>query len=388
MLDLELVYRETLRRCAPDGLVRAAVTADMPRHVAAIGKCAAAMVQGFGKADSGFAVVPNGYPLPDGIEVMTGGHPSMNDNSFRAGEDLLRFVDSHPEITFLISGGGSACVEVPLSPFFSRDDVRMVNERLIAAGIAIGEINIVRKHLSAIKGGRLGARVRGRSVSLIYSDVSTGDLASVASGPTVPDRSTREQAIEILRHAGGCDRIIAILRHEDVPETVRAIANATAVVVADNRVLIETASALIAEHGLHPVSLDTQIESDVDAAACALVDRASRLEENEVLVAGGEPTVVVRGNGRGGRCSELAIRFAMEWRSGPARALFGSSDGVDGNSGAGAFVVDVPAPIDRHAAAAALASSDSAPAAAGIGRAIIMRPTGNNLRDLYLVARG
>ncbi|HUP46246.1 MAG TPA: DUF4147 domain-containing protein [Thermoanaerobaculia bacterium] len=388
MLDLERIYRETLRRCAPDVLVRRAVRPGLPRHVVAIGKCAAAMVDGFGEIESGFAVVPRGYPLPgmSKVEVMEGGHPEIDAGSVRAGRELLRWVDSHPEITFLISGGGSACADVPLEPFFSEDDLQLVNRRLVAAGIPIRAINIVRKHLSAIKGGRLAARVRERSVSLIYSDVASGDLASVASGPTLPDRSTRAEAAAILRDVGGCDRIVAVLGNDDVPETVREIGNAEAMLIADNGTLVETAAALIAEAGRQPVRWPGQIETDVATAAHELAVRLRTMQPNEVIVAGGEPTVVVQGGGRGGRCSELAVRFAMEAGI-EACALFGSSDGVDGTSGAAGFEVEVPAAIEERDREA-LERSDSAPAASRIGRPIIMPPTGNNLRDLYLVARG
>ncbi|HEU4521744.1 MAG TPA: DUF4147 domain-containing protein [Thermoanaerobaculia bacterium] len=385
MLDLELIYRESLRRCEPGALVRRVVTPDMPRTIAAIGKCAAAMAEGIPDPAGVLAVVPKGYP---GTNVIHGGHPQIDDDSFRAGEALLRFVDAHADITFLISGGGSACAEVPLAPFFTRDDVRLLNDRLIAAGLPIRDINTVRKHVSAIKGGRLAARVRGRSVSLVYSDVATGDLASVASGPTVPDASTKNEAIDILQRVSGCHRIVAALRNAEVPETVREIGNTEVVLVADNNTLVETAAELIRDAGLEPVRWPEQIESDVSTAARQLAERAAQLDRHEVLVAGGEPTVVVGGSGRGGRCSELAVRFALDWQANHhVRALFGSSDGVDGNSGAAGFLIDVPAAFDRGAAAAALESSDSASAASRIGRPIIMPPTGNNLRDLYLVAR-
>ena len=104
-------------------------------------------------------------------------------------------------------------------------------------------------------------------------------------------------------------------------------------------------------------------------------------------MAGGEPTVVVRGAGKGGRCSELAVRFALATNEQHLVALFASSDGVDGSSGAAGFAMDLPAPLDRARVEAALAASDSAGIASKIGRPIIIPPTGNNLRDLYLVAR-
>lgn len=398
VVDLESVYRQTLSRCAPDVLIHGVVTSDAPRDVVAIGKCAGALLDGLDSVLTvrrALAILPHGYPAPRAaveVTVLRGGHPHMDDHSFDAGEQLLNFADRHDEITFLISGGGSACVEHPLQPWFTRSDLIEVNSRLIAAGLPIDQINTVRKHLSAIKGGRLAARVTRRSVTFLYSDVATGDLSAVASGPTLPDSTTKEQAIEILLRVGGCDRIVTILRDGSVPETVKTIANSTATLVADNRTLTRTAAAILNEDGVPTVEEEAQIEGDVAAAAELLVARAKALRPGEVYVTGGEPTVVQRGSGRGGRCSELAVRFAHglgQLTNAKFAALFGSSDGVDGNSGVAGIVLDkLPVAIDSDFVAASLENSDSFTVAGQIGRPIIIPPTGNNLRDLYLVARG
>ena len=207
--------------------------------------------------------------------------------------------------------------------------------------------------MSAIKGGKLAERVRGRCVTLVYSDVSRGALADVASGPTIP----------------GCGEVHLI---------------------ADNDTLTSTAAAIARERGLTPTVWPDQIECDVDEAAKLFANA----EFDDVLIAGGEATVVIKGNGKGGRCSELALRYLLH--GGKARALFGSSDGMDGNSGvagievwakhsclAGQTGMSGPQEIET-----ALAQSDSFPLASRIGRAIMIPPAGNNLRDLYLLARG
>jgi glycerate 2-kinase len=294
--------------------------------------------------ESAFVAVPEGYPLPrTKAEVHLGGHPHMTDASFAAGRALLEFVDNHPDVLFLVSGGGSACVEVPLAPY-TESDVAEANAKLIASGMAIGEINAERRKRSAIKGGCLRDRVRGKAVTLVYSDVSTGRLQDVASGPT-----WREGEVFL---------------------------------VADNRTLVRAAAQIIGDKA---VVVDEQLEGSVLETARALASHARALEAGQILVAGGEPTVVVRGGGRGGRCSELAVHFAME---SAAEALFAASDGVDGNSGVAGF--HLPA---RQAAgappgtAAALASSDSYRIATQVGEPITIAPTGNNLRDLFLVAR-
>jgi glycerate-2-kinase len=146
---------------------------------------------------------------------------------------------------------------------------------------------------------------------------------------------------------------------------------------------------------LQPVIVEEQIESDVEDAARALLARAAELREGEVLVAGGEPTVVRRGGGTGGRCIELAVRMAMNWRGAAVnrrgaalQALLGSSDGVDGNSGAAGLAISLPATLDRAAADRELARSNSMAVAELIGEPLMIAAAGNNLRDLYLLARG
>jgi glycerate 2-kinase len=345
-LDLKAIYLETLARCTPESLVRKVVDASMPRTVVAIGKCAGALLDGVAESiaiENAFVAIPAGYRLPrTTAEVHVGGHPYMTAASFDAGRALLRFLATHEDILFLISGGGSACVEVASH---SEEEATAANAMLVSSGRPIAEINAERRKHSAIKGGKLREHVRGRCVTLVYSDVSTGALADVASGPTM-------------------------------------ISPSEGILIADNATLTATAAALIGDAA---VAMNAQIECDVEDAAAILAQRAAALRRGEILVAGGEPTVVVRGEGKGGRCSELAVRFA---RRSALEVLFGSSDGVDGNSGAAAIHL----PHRQTAGAApgwepALLRSDSFAIASQVGEPIMIAPTGNNLRDLFLVAR-
>lgn len=317
-------------------LVQRVVTRDMPRNVVAIGKCAGALLDGVAEVldiDSALVAIPEGYKLPrTKADVHIGGHPQMTRASFEAGRALLDFVDAHRDILFLISGGGSACAEVPLAGH-GQEELIERNAQLVKSALPIAAINAERKKLSAIKGGRLGARVRGDVVTLVYSDVSRGRLADVASGP-----SERNM-----------------------------------ILVADNDTLTQTAAEL-----MNARRLPEQIECDVREAAALLAN-----ERN--IVAGGEPTVAIQGDGRGGRCCELAVRFAMQ---STAEALFASSDGVDGNSGVAGIYLPQRDTIGGGAEwKAALDASDSLRIAAQIGEPIMITATGNNLRDLFLVAR-
>jgi len=374
-MQLSDIYRDALARCAPEHLIAGR---SGPGDVVAIGKCAGALLDGFAHDGDALVAMPGGYREPRvAAELHKGGHPDMTAESFAAGRALIEFVDAHDDLTFLISGGGSACVDLPLEPFTERDLID-TNRKLVDSGVPIGDINCVRKHLSAIKGGRLGARVRGRSVTYVLSDVSTGALADVASGPTLADPTTREQAIDILRRIGGCESIIRKL-HDETPKHVRGDVH----LLADNSTLVRAAADVA---GANTIVIEQQIECDVQDAAVMLARRAESLRDGEVLIAGGEPTVVKRGDGKGGRCSELAVRFALECRAN-VTALFASSDGVDGNSGVAGISLRVPSAIDRAAAEVALARSDSFAIASSAGNAIIIPASGNNLRDLYILAR-
>ena len=332
---LESIYLQALERCRPETLVH--VPDDAPRDVVAIGKCAAALFRGVREYDDSLVIVPEGYPGGD----ITGGHPEYTPASFAAGKQLLEFVDAHDDILFLISGGGSACVEWPL-PGFTQEQLTKINHDLIASGKPIGEINAERRKYSAIKGGRLGERVRGKCVALIYSDVSTGALGDVASGPVLKNMQ----------------------------------------LIADNSTLVHAAAELAG----NAIVWNEQIECDVQTAAERLAEAARKLKPGEVLVAGGETTVEHHGNGKGGRCCELAARFALQ-QVRDVEALFGSSDGVDGNSGIAGAIIPANAAVDRHRIESQLADSNSLAVVEMYGRAIMIPPTGNNLRDLVLLAR-
>ncbi len=385
--DLKTIYFRALDACAPERLVARTITPDMPRTVVALGKCAGALLDGVPAVDEAFVAIPEGYREPTRpAKIHKGGHPQITGASFEVGHALIDFVEARENILFLISGGGSACVDVPLEPWFDERDLVEVNARLIASGVPIGEINCVRKHLSAIKGGRLAARVSGKSLTLVYSDVSSGALGDVASGPTLPDPTTKGDAIAILERLGGFDRIVTKLRDDSCPETVKQIDRSRVELIADNDTLTAAAASIAESMNVRAIRCEQQIECDVREAVSILLQHVNTIRAGELLIAGGEPLVVIRGNGKGGRCSELAVRMALA-STAPLTALFGSSDGVDGNSGVGGVLVFLPAALDRGAAEKELAQSNSLEVARSIGEPLTMLPTGNNLRDLYLLAR-
>lgn len=408
--DLLAIYREAVAECAPERLLSQLLRSgavSLPSgalNVVALGKCAAGLYAGVAAVAEiarAVVVVPRGYPQPvPGLRLSTfvGSHPQIDEASFAAGAAVRDFVLScRGPVVFLISGGASACVEWPLVPWFSGEDLALTNRLLVNSALPIGVINTVRRHLSAIKGGRLAAAAPDGSLTLVYSDVASGKVADVGSGPTLPDPSTNREAAAILRQVGGAAvaGIAARLEDPDLPETPKVLSH-QAILVADNGTLAARATASAEQRGYRTRRIEGQIEGEVESVAAELSDQAGALDRGELIIAGGEPIVAVRGQGRGGRCCELAARFALAMASdGVASevfALFAGSDGVDGNSEVAGFVVS-PARLRESALTAGeisrlLARSDSYAVAAAAGEAIMIPPTGNNLRDLFLLARG
>lgn len=407
--ELSRIYSDTLADCDPllhtkrvlaEANIRRRI--DYKVDIVSIGKAARplglAAVRTFDVGRSFFAG-PRGYlrgnDLPPSAHVALGSHPRLSEASFRCGDDLIDFVTAGTcPIVFLLSGGGSATVERPLEPYFSRKDLLSLDSHIALQSLPIAKLNTVRKHLSSIKGGRLGSIAPEGSLAFVLSDVSAGDLHHVASGPVLPDPTTNREAAEILRSLDSKETSMAAAHLEDnaVPDTPKALP-LDSELIADNRTLVESARRMATRIGFDAVVLETAIEMSVSEAADFLYEAATSLAPGEVLIAGGEPTVPsIDRSGRGGRCSELLARFAklcIENALAPA-ALFGSSDGMDGNTSAAAFVLKPKALRSKRASIEsihqALAESDSMRLVDALGEAIITGPTENNLRDLFLIA--
>jgi glycerate 2-kinase len=414
--ELRAIFRGTLELTDPRRLVRSALRrlplSPDPVDVVALGKSAVTLLAGVVETHAvrrAFSAIPAGYdvdlqcawPAAVPLEIAVGTHPALSNDSFDAGRRLLEFVDSAAKpVLFLVSGGASATVEQPLDGF-NPDELLEVNGLLVRSGLPIKSINCVRKHLSAIKGGRLASRSGSSSFTLILSDVSTGCFTDVGSGPTVADASTNRDAADILLslQSDVCSRLAARLVGGSVPETIKSLPGHLAELIGDNGTLVRSARFAASASGFEVRMAPAQIETDVATAALDLVAEARRLGVRELYVAGGEPTVRVTGHGRGGRATELAVRFAIEMAAArpPIRledfcALFAGSDGVDGNAGAAGFMVfpeRLPlAGLRPEEIEGSLRDSNSRAIAERIGEPIIIPPTGNNLRDLFLLARG
>ena len=354
----------------------------------------------------GVVVTRYGYAAPcRRIEVLEASHPVPDEAGLRASARLTQAVSgltSDDLVIALISGGGSALLPAPAGSLTLADEIA-VNEALLASGAPISAMNAVRKHVSAIKGGRLAAAAHpARVVSLVVSDIPGDDPALVASGPTVPDATTREEALKIVE-AYGIGLPTAVTAHLASPaaEAPRPddprFANQAVHLIASAGVSLEAAAATARSNGVEAVILSDSIEGEarvvgaVHAAIAREVARRDRpFARPVVILSGGETTVTVRAKGKGGRNSEflLALAFGIEGLEG-IDALAADTDGIDGSEdNAGAFADG--GTIARMRAAgvdprAALTGNDAWSAFSAVGGLFVPGPTGTNVNDFRAI---
>jgi hydroxypyruvate reductase len=376
--------------------------------VVGAGKAAAAMasaVEAHWPADKpleGLVVTRYGHAAPcTRIEVVEAAHPVPDAAGEAAAARILSLVQgltADDLILCLISGGGSALLSAP-APGITLADKRAINRALLRSGAAIGEMNCVRKHLSAVKGGRLAAAASpAPMLSLMISDVPGDDPSVIASGPTVGDPTTREQAQEILARYGIAvpDSVASHLADpasESPKPGAASLAHVRNLVVATPRASLEAAAAVARAAGYTPIILGDDIEGEArDVAADHAALARARLAEGApcVLLSGGETTVTVRGQGRGGRNAEFLLALAVSLDGQPGiSALAGDTDGIDGTEdNAGAIIT--PDTLARAAAAgidahAMLAQNNAYEAFSGLGDLVMTGPTLTNVNDFRAV---
>jgi hydroxypyruvate reductase len=339
-----------------------------------------------------------------GFRYFCGGHPTPNGESILAASAMLRMLETQPAsalVIFLLSGGGSSIVEKPIDDEISLEDLIATYRALVHSGAPIAEINAVRKHLSAIKGGRLAqAAFPAQQVSLLVSDVPDGTPDALASGPTMPDSTTVEdgyriaEKYELLRQFPQSTRELFERRAlEETPKSDDpAFQRARWWPVLTNQTAIEEASAA-AERAGFIVQVDNSCDDwDYERAAEYLLQRVRELRKNcspVCLISGGEVTVKVVNGGVGGRNQQFALACAEEIAGENITVLSAGTDGVDGNSCAAGAVVD-GSTVERARSRgldvrAALEKFDAYPLFKALGDAIEIGPTGNNLRDLRIL---
>lgn len=381
------------------------------------GKAAAAMaaaVEAHWPADaplSGMVVTRYGHGAPTTrIRVVEAAHPvpdAAGEQAARAMFELVKGLTADDLVLCLISGGGSALLALPAAGL-TLADKQAVNKALLRSGANIHEMNCVRKHLSAIKGGRLAlACAPARVVTLGISDIPGDDASVIASGPTVADPTTREQALAILAkyRIDITPNVRARLELPDC-ETPKPgdprLANCETHVIATAQQALQAAAAFARRNGVTPLVLGDSIEGesrDIAYMHAAIARQIFRHEEPAmrpcVILSGGETTVTVRGDGRGGRAAEflLALASVLDADKLGAWALACDTDGIDGtedNAGAW-FGPDIAARAAecRLASADFLARNDGYGYFAALDRLIVTGPTRTNVNDfraIYLPA--
>jgi len=409
------IARAAIKSCDAGRLTRHALGALAPdaRYAClAAGKAAVAMARAAADALShrlrvGVIIAPAGAAF-DSFELIVGGHPIPNAGSERGGRRALELAASlarDETLLVLLSGGASALMAVPASGV-SLDDKRRATEQLLRAGADIHALNTVRKHLSAIKGGWLATQAAGPLLTLAISDVVGDDVSVIASGPTVADESTFEDARRLINRYGGVpafpDAVVARLDRGvrgDVPETPKLndgrLARSSIQVIGSRRDAMRGAAASAADRGYAVLVLDCPVTGESRTAGAAHLRTAVALASTEprpvAVISSGETTVHVKGGGRGGRNQEFPLAAAMgaPIMAAPFVVASVGTDGVDGPTDAAGAIVDSTT-LDRARRAgldpdAFLGENDTYRLFDALGDLIRTGPTGTNVGDLQIV---
>lgn len=376
--------------------------------VVAVGKGAAAMARAaedhWTGPLTGLALTRYGHGVPcRGIEVVEAGHPlpdAAGEAAARRILDLATGLGEDDLFLCLVSGGGSALLALPL-PGLSLGDKRAVGDALLRSGAPIAEINCLRKHLSAIKGGRLAAAAHpARVVTLAVSDVPGDDPMVIASGPTLADPTTLAEARAVVARYGltvpdPVRRALEDPANETPKPGDPRLARTETVVVARAADALAAAAGAARQAGFEPVILGDAIEGEARDVACEHAVLARRSAPGTVLLSGGETTVTVTGAGRGGRNTEYLLALAIALEEAPGiHAIACDTDGIDGSEdNAGAMIGPDTLARARNLgldAAAFLATNDAWGFFAELGDLVVTGPTRTNVNDFraILIERG
>lgn len=357
----------------------------------------------------GVVVTRYAHGMPtERIRVVEAGHPVPDEaGEAVAAEILARTVQltSDDRLIALVSGGGSSLLSLPVAGV-PMADLKTVTKALLKSGAPITEMNIVRKHLSQIQGGRLAAACKAPVTTLIVSDVTGDDPSAIASGPTCPDASTYQDALDILRRF----EVLApatVTAHLQagasgaIGETPKpgsaAFAQVDNIVIATAHQSLQAAAEFFSAHRITPVVLGDTVTGEASEVAkvyAALVREIRAYHQPfkapVALISGGECTVTVRGNGRGGRCAEFLASLAVELDGMPGvYALAADTDGIDGTEdNAGALLLPDTgkrAKVLGLSAAKMLANNDGYSYFAALGDLVVTGPTRTNVNDYRVI---
>ena len=408
---LQDMFEAAVRQAAPETCVPPHLPPPPPGRTVVIGagKAAAAMAQAVeahwpgDRPLSGLVVTRYGHGVgpPARIGVVEASHPVPDAAGARAAADILGMVQglgADDLVLCLISGGGSSLLALP-APGLTLGDKQAVARALLRSGASIQEMNCVRKHLSAIKGGRLAlAAWPAPVVTLAISDVPGDDFSVIASGPTAPDATTLADARAVLaRYAIDPPPAVAARLLDPAAETPKAddpvFARADLRMIATPKGSLEAAEAVARQAGIAAIMLGDAIEGEASVVARDMAVQARHYAETGkpcVLISGGETTVTVRGTGRGGRNAEFLLALAVALDGHPAiHAIACDTDGIDGTEdNAGAWLA--PDTLPRASAMgldarAHLANNDGYGFFSALGDLIVTGPTRTNVNDFRAI---
>jgi len=427
--DLEKIFRAAIDSVDPARLVARAMDGDssgaeqIPDLIAsasrvvllAVGKAAASMATEIerrvgAKIVDAIAVVPKSAPAAtppqSKVRILPAAHPIPDESSeaaARAACEMLRALNPNDLLIVALSGGASAMFTMPADGIPLADKIA-INQALLKAGASIRELNVVRKHLSAVKGGRLLHRCgRARVLALILSDVPGNDLATIGSGLTAADWSSFADAVAVLKRRNIWGRAPESVREYleravagEFADTIKSndpvLERVTNVIIGDNNLALDGADRAAAALGYRPQRWK-ELHGEANDVGRALAEYLRAITNERVcVIAGGEPVVTVRGGGRGGRAQQCALAMSIELgRIGAGRriaALFAGTDGIDGpTDAAGGFAS--PAIVERGARARlsaemAATRNDSYNFLKAAGGLFVPGPTGTNVSDIFI----
>lgn len=332
------------------------------------------------------------------VDIIESSHPIPDENSILAGKKAINFIKSIPEdgnLLFLLSGGGSSLMEYPMDKV-TLEDIKKINKKLISSGGNIDEINTVRKHLSKVKGGRLSKYFQGKMIySFIISDVLGDRVDSIASGPLTKDYSTSKEALDILEkyNIQVSDNIKRVINKE----TIKDIPNLNEKIIQNIDTLINSAIKILKNKGYNTYVISNSIKDEAKVfgeklgkLGKSIIKDKNKFKTPTAFVSGGETVVKVKGNGKGGRNTELALSALIELKGEEKISVLSfASDGTDGpTDSAGGFIncesykkarklnINLERELENNNSYFVLEKIDSL---------IKTGPTGNNLNDLYIL---
>ncbi len=357
--DLSIYVKEYLKNVKMNNVI-----------IISFGKGASLMTNGAleileDKIEGGVVIIPKGGKRPKGsFEIIESSHPIPDENSIKAANSIIEWIKNGNDknnFLFLISGGGSSLVEKPLDKI-SLDDIKVLNKLLLDSGASISEINTVRKHVSQIKGGRLASYVYPRKAYGLYASDVPGDiLDQIASGPTVPDPTTFNDAFNVISNYNLNDKIpksILDVLIEGMKGNIRetpkpndkVFENIKNDIIANNELILKHVSNLLSNMGYKTIILTSRIEGESREIGYALasitldiINKGLPINPPVAIIIGGETSVTVRGKGIGGRNMELALSWGLKMsednNKSRAAILAIATDGIDGpTDAAGALI--------------------------------------------------